>query len=132
MAAKNFLNFTSKKYFPVAARIFFQTHFFPLLKLKNKAEEIYLGIRSKTGETIPVLVNAARRTTNGEIFNDCVFVAMRQRNQYEDEILKAKKEAEAATIAKDEFLIDRFSRIAHAAQRDSRLGANTAKRSNEC
>ena len=42
--------------------------------------------------------------SGGEIFNDCVFVPMRQRNQYEDEILKAKKEAEAATLAKDEFL----------------------------
>jgi signal transduction histidine kinase len=29
---------------------------------------------------------------------------MRQRNQYEDELLRAKKEAEAATRAKDEFL----------------------------
>ena len=38
------------------------------------------------------------------IFNDCVLMPMRQRNQYEDEILRAKKEAEDATRAKDEFL----------------------------
>lgn len=93
-----------EKIFSVAGRIFYQTHFFPLLKLKGKVDEIYLDLRSKTGENIPVLVNAARHERDGRIFNDCVFVAMRQRNQYEDEILRAKKEAEAATIAKDEFL----------------------------
>jgi PAS domain S-box-containing protein len=93
-----------EKLFSVAGRIFYQTHFFPLLKLQNKAEEIYLALRSKTGAEVPVLVNAFRRSDNDEIFNDCVFVPMRQRNLYENEILQAKKEAEAATRAKDEFL----------------------------
>ncbi|HEX8567961.1 MAG TPA: PAS domain-containing sensor histidine kinase [Pyrinomonadaceae bacterium] len=93
-----------EKIFSVAGRIFYQTHFFPLLKLKGKVEEIYLDLRSKTGESFPVLVNAARHEREGKTFNDCVFIAIRQRNQYEDEILRAKKEAEAATLAKDEFL----------------------------
>lgn len=93
-----------EKIFSVAGRIFYQTHFFPLLKLKGKAEEIYLDLRSKTGESVPVLVNAARHEREGKTFNDCVFIAIRERNQYEDEILRAKKAAEAATVAKDEFL----------------------------
>jgi CheY-like chemotaxis protein len=38
------------------------------------------------------------------VVNDCVLVLMRQRNQYEDEILHAKRAAEEATLAKDEFL----------------------------
>jgi PAS domain S-box-containing protein len=93
-----------EKIFSIAGRIFYQTHFFPLLKLKNQVEEVYLSLRSKSGADIPVLVNAARRERGGRFFNDCVFMPMRQRNQYEDEILKAKKEAEEATRAKDEFL----------------------------
>lgn len=93
-----------EKIFSVAGRIFYQTHIFPLLKMRKKIEEIYLDLRSKTGENIPVLINAVRHERGGETFNDCIFVPMRQRNQYEDEILKAKKEAEAATLAKDEFL----------------------------
>lgn len=93
-----------EKLFSVAGRIFYQTHFFPLLKLQNKAEEIYLTLRSKNGDDVPVLVNAFRREQADEIFNDCVFVPMRQRNLYEDEILRAKKEAETANRAKDEFL----------------------------
>jgi PAS domain S-box-containing protein len=93
-----------EKIFSVAGRIFYQTHFFPLLKLKNKVEEIYLSLRSKSDLDIPVLVNAVRRERDGQVFNDCILMPMRQRNQYEDEILRAKKQAEDATRAKDEFL----------------------------
>jgi signal transduction histidine kinase/CheY-like chemotaxis protein len=88
----------------VAGRIFYQTHFFPLLKLHGKVEEMYLALRSKQGDDVPVLTNAARRERGGMSVNDCVFVPMRQRSQFEDQILQAKKAAEAATRAKDEFL----------------------------
>ena len=50
------------------------------------------------------MVNAACHERDGQIFNDCVFLEMKQRDQYENELLNAKKEAEAATHAKDEFL----------------------------
>lgn len=89
---------------PVASRIFYQTHFYPLLKLHGKVEEVYFSLRSKAGTDIPVLVNAVRREHEGTILNDCILVHMRQRNQYEDEILRAKQVAEEATRAKDEFL----------------------------
>lgn len=88
----------------VAGRIFYQTHFFPLLKLHCKVEEAYLSLRSKSGDDVPVLTNALRRERESVFVNDCVFVPMRQRSKYEDEILQAKKLAEEATRAKDEFL----------------------------
>jgi PAS domain S-box-containing protein len=89
---------------PVASRIFYQTHLFPLLKLHDKVDEVYFSLRSKGGAEIPVLVNASRRERGGIVINDCVLMHMRQRNQYEDEILRAKRVAEEATRAKDEFL----------------------------
>lgn len=88
----------------VAGRIFYQSHFFPLLKLHSKAEEVYLSLRSKSGTDVPVLSNAVRREREGIFVNDCVFVPMLQRNQYEDEILRAKKVAEDANRLKDDFL----------------------------
>jgi PAS domain S-box-containing protein len=88
----------------VASRIFYQTHLFPLLKLHDRADEVYFSIRSRGGTEIPVMVNAARRERGGMIVNDCVLMHMRQRNQYEDEILQAKRAAEEATRAKDEFM----------------------------
>jgi PAS domain S-box-containing protein len=89
---------------PVASRIFYQTHFFPLLRLHARIEEVYFTLRSRGGAEIPVLVNAVRRERNGIAVSDCILMHMRQRNQYEDEILQAKRAAEEATLAKDEFL----------------------------
>ncbi|MDP5016420.1 MAG: PAS domain S-box protein, partial [Dolichospermum sp.] len=82
---------------PIASRIFYQTHFFPLLKMHGKAEEIYFSLKSKQGNHIPVLVNGMRREKAGSFINECIFIPIHQRIQYEDEILKAKKVAEAAT-----------------------------------
>ena len=89
---------------PVSSRIFHQTHFFPLLKLHKKVDEVYFSLEGRSGEKIPVLVNAVRRNTNGDAVNDCVFIQMRQRSEYEDEILKAKRAAEQAVETKDQFL----------------------------
>ncbi|HEY6186934.1 MAG TPA: ATP-binding protein [Pyrinomonadaceae bacterium] len=89
---------------PAASRIFYQTHLFPLLKLHGKVEEVYLSLRSKAGTDTPVLVNAVRRERDRLVVNDCILVQIRQRNQYEDEILHAKRAAEEANLAKDEFL----------------------------
>ncbi len=91
-------------FLPVASRIFYQTHFFPLLKLHGRVEEVYLSLRAKDGTEVPVLANAARRDHGEPIIYDCILMQMRQRNQYEDEILEARKLAEEATRAKDEFL----------------------------
>ena len=89
---------------PVASRIFYQTHFFPLIKLHGQVNEVYLTLRAKDETELPVLVNAVRRV-NGEVpITDCILMQMRNRNQYEDEILKAKRVAEEATLAKDQFL----------------------------
>lgn len=85
-------------------RVFYQTHFFPLLKLHGRADEVYLSLRSVTGEDVPVLVNAVRREQGGDggtPVNDCILVTMRQRSLFEDEILRAKKAAEEATREKE-------------------------------
>lgn len=91
---------------PVASRIFYQTHFFPLLKLRGEVEEIYFSLRTGSGEDLPVLVNAARRERRGSLFNDCIIIPMRQRARYEDEILEAKREAEEANRIKDELITE--------------------------
>src|ERR671920_1819044 len=49
----------------VAGRIFYQTHFFPLLRLHGKAEEVFLSLRAKSGAEVPVLANAKRRAREG-------------------------------------------------------------------
>lgn len=81
----------------VGSRIFYQTHWFPLLRLHGRAEEIFLMLRSKTGEDIGALVNAARREHATGVAYDCVFIRVRERQKYEDELLRARRAAEQAS-----------------------------------
>ncbi|HYG75909.1 MAG TPA: PAS domain-containing sensor histidine kinase [Planctomycetota bacterium] len=85
------------------ARIFYQTHLFPLLKMYNRADEIYFSFSTAQGE-VPVLINALRRERDGTMVTDCVVVPMRKRYQYETEIIEARKQAEAAIKAKEELI----------------------------
>lgn len=87
---------------PVASVFFYQTYFFPLLKFHGKAEEMYFSLRAKDKKDIPMLVNGIRREYEGTFLNECIFIAINQRIQYEDEILKAKKAAEMAIFAQKE------------------------------
>ena len=84
----------------IGGRIFYHTHFFPLLKMQGMVEEIYLSLKSKSGEEVPMLVNASRR---GRV-NDCMMMRMRERHRYEEELLRARKVAELANDAKAKFL----------------------------
>ncbi|HEY9810803.1 MAG TPA: diguanylate cyclase [Halomicronema sp.] len=90
---------------PIASRIFYQTHFFPLLKLHGKAEEIYFSLRSKQGIDVPILVNAGRQKKAETWVNNCIFIPIHQRIQYEDELLKAKKAAESAICSQQQVEI---------------------------
>jgi PAS domain S-box-containing protein len=88
----------------ISSRIFYQTHFFPLLRLEGRAEEIFLTLRSSGGESVAFLAHAARRVRNGAESNECVFVPLHQRQKWETEILRAKRAAEDANRAKSGFL----------------------------
>src|SRR5688500_19459968 len=74
----------------VGSRIFYQTHWFPLLRLHGRAEEIFLLLRSRSGEEVGVLVNAVRRERGGGAAYDSVLMQVRERRKYEDELLRAR------------------------------------------
>jgi PAS domain S-box-containing protein len=80
----------------LGSRIFYQTHFFPLVRLQGRVEEIFLLLRSKTGDDVATLCNAVRRQRGGEWVTDCVFMRVYERQKFEDALLRAKKEAEEA------------------------------------
>jgi PAS domain S-box-containing protein len=92
------------KLLPPGGRIFYQTYLFPMLKVQGRVEEIYLAIRTKGGEDVPVLLNGVRRERDGRFFSDCVCMRMIQRHAYEDQLLQARKLAEASSAAKAKFL----------------------------
>lgn len=105
----------------LASRIFYQTHFFPLLRLHGKAEEIFLSLRTKSGGDLPVLVNASRREREGGLVNHCALIPVRERRKYEDEILKARRAAEEALRNNEELTRARQELEVHARQLDQKL-----------
>ncbi len=78
----------------VGTRIFYQTHFFPLVRMHGRAEEIFLLLRGKAGEEVGVLANAARHERGGAWGTDCVFMRVQERRKFEDELLRARRAAE--------------------------------------
>jgi len=87
-----------------ASRIFYQTHVFPTLRLQGQVHEVYLSLVGADGGELPVLLNAQRRNEDGRTVNDWVIVTMRQRNELENELVRARKIAEDSARAKEQFL----------------------------
>jgi phosphoserine phosphatase RsbU/P len=88
----------------IAGRIFYETHFAPLLRMQGFFNEVALDLVKKDGELFPVLVNAAERTDaegKPQFIRLTVFNAT-DRRRYERELLKARDElkALAATLEK--------------------------------
>jgi signal transduction histidine kinase len=86
------------------AKLFYHTHFFPLLKMQGTVEEVYLSLQTREGDDASCLLNARRTTRDGEPVNDVVLLPFEERDRYEDEILQAKRAAEQANRAKAKFL----------------------------
>ncbi|PIC70829.1 PAS domain S-box protein [Sporosarcina sp. P16b] len=85
---------------PNASRSFYQLYFFPMIRLQNKVEEMYFSFKSKDGQEISVLLNALRNERDGKVFNDCACLRMKNRIEYEEVILAAKKDTETRNLLK--------------------------------
>lgn len=81
--------------FTISTRIFHQTHFFPLLRMKGHAEEIYITLKHKDGSEIPILINAVQKENEVATYH-FAGVPVTKRKKFEDEIIAAKKTAEQA------------------------------------
>ena len=86
----------------IAGRIFYETHFAPLLRMQGFYNEVALDLVKKDGERFPVLVNATERTSaegKPQFIRLTVFNAT-DRRRYERELLKARDELKmlAATL----------------------------------
>jgi PAS domain S-box-containing protein len=88
-----------EKLLTVAGRIFLQTHLYPLVRLGQPAEEMFVLLRHKDGRSIGTLMNARRRETSSGAMVDAVFMEVRERSKFEEALLRAKRDAEAANDA---------------------------------
>ena len=118
------------KIFTVASRIFYNTHFFPLIKLHSSASEISLSLQRKDGTDIPVLVNAQRRVDGDQVFNDCIFMQVNERKKYEEEILHARREAEQALSENKQLQALAKQLEEHSLELDNHLSRQTVLNEN--
>lgn len=112
----------------VAGKIYYETHFAPLLRMQGFFHEVALDLVGADDRQLPALVNAVeRRDAEGgvQFIRITVFNAS-DRRRYERELLEARRLAEAATAELRELTHTLETRVAEAVA--ERLQAEDALR----
>jgi len=105
---KNEILGTKKIYelFKMGGRMYFETHFFPLIRIQGFANEINFEIRKNNGSTFPALINVKELkgpTVRENRYRASVY-DISDRKKYEQELMNAKLKAEKLAQVKAEFL----------------------------
>jgi PAS domain S-box-containing protein len=102
----------------IAGRIFYETHFAPLLRMQGFFNEVALDLVRHDGEPLPVLVNAVeRRDDNGHLlFIRLTIFNATDRRRYERELLAARASADAASSALRDLNTQLEQRVAQAVE----------------
>jgi len=92
--------------FKIGGQIFFETHFFPLIRMQGFIQEINFDIVRKDRSSFPGLINVNEIPAKG--LNPLTYRAtifdITDRKKYEKELIAAKIKAEEDSHAKAEFL----------------------------
>ena len=84
---------------PLPARIFAQTHIWPMLLRNGAINEVYMEVLDAHRNRVPVMANGVAVTTpEGTTYQWVLFVA-RERSRFENEIVAARSGADAAAAA---------------------------------
>ncbi|SDB73817.1 PAS domain-containing hybrid sensor histidine kinase/response regulator [Belnapia rosea] len=112
----------------IAGKIYYETHFAPLLRMQGFFNEVALDLIRQDGQVLPVLVNAIeRRDAVGKV--RCIRITVfnaSDRRRYERELLEARRVAEAASNEVRELNLTLEARIAEAVEQ--RMEAEEALR----
>ena len=85
----------------IGSRIYYETHYAPLLRMQGFANEVAFEITRQDGRILPVLVNSRHKCDEQgtPVFNRIMLFDSTDRRRYERELLLARRKAEQ--IAKD-------------------------------
>jgi len=78
----------------MGGRIFHQTHWAPLLQIQGSVSEVKLEILHRNGQPVPMMMNAIRHQSDGEIVHELATYVARDRDTYERELVHARKRLE--------------------------------------
>ena len=82
----------------IAGRMFYETHFSPLLRMQGFFNEVALDLVTKDGKKLPVLANAMERRDDvgNLLFTRVTIFQAAQRRRYERDLVDLRTAAEAA------------------------------------
>lgn len=82
----------------MAGRIFYETHFAPLLRMQGHFDEVALDLRRADGSKLPVIANAMekRNADNELMFIRVTLFQATERRRYERELVDARAASDAA------------------------------------
>jgi PAS domain S-box-containing protein len=102
----------------IAGKIYYETHFAPLLRMQGFFHEVALDLVRADGSRLPVLVNAVeRRDEKGALrFVRITIFNASDRRRYERELLAARRSAENANAELQELNHTLEERIAEAVE----------------
>jgi PAS domain S-box-containing protein len=91
---------------PIGGKIFYETHYAPLLRMQGFVTEINFDVIHKEGRLLPVLLSTTqRRDASGKpVVNRTTLFNITDRKKYERELVLARRRAENATEDKANFL----------------------------
>lgn len=97
----------------IGGRIYYETHFAPLLRMQGFFNEVALDIVKADGTTLPVLVNAVERRDpdGGVLFVRISVFNATDRRRYERDLLEARRAAETASAALGELAATLETRV---------------------
>ncbi|HYF63022.1 MAG TPA: PAS domain S-box protein, partial [Herpetosiphonaceae bacterium] len=87
-------------------RIFYETHYAPLMHMQGRVQELAVDVRCADGQSLPVLLSSTQQLTpSGAVhgYRTVLFPA-RDRRSYEQELLRARREAEHSAQVKAQML----------------------------
>lgn len=98
---KDFLISEKKIYdlLTVSSKIYYETHLAPLVFIQGSVKEIQLDLLTKSGEQIPVLINAVLKRLSDspdDTYIRATVFDISQRKKFENELLLEKRRAEEA------------------------------------
>jgi PAS domain S-box-containing protein len=98
----------------IAGKIYYETHFAPLLRMQGFFNEVALDFVGQQGRTLPVLVNAVERrdAAGGVRFIRITVFNASDRRRYERELLEARRAAETASQELRELNLTLEARVA--------------------
>jgi len=110
----------------VGSKIFHQTHWMPLLQMQGSVAEVQVELLHGDGHPLPMLVNAAARSTDGVVFHDLALFIVVDRRKYERELLYARRRAEEL-LERERVMQDQLAEALREQERQAQARAVLAE-----